>query len=383
MKSSLGKIFLGAFGIIIFSLLLSIGKVFGIQVRIGRIHTQAFGHFCEEFDMVLGKPLDKKTVDFWIPMKKKSNKFLWSLFKANAITAPHSLFDLTYSLLQRGKKEALLSKENIPSYSNIPITRFESIRSTEIVKKKLFLPLGFNQLKDTSRKIVVVCVRDSGYNEQNVNSEEMVESVGFRNNEIQKFIPAIEYLTSNGYNVVRMGRHNKEKVDINHYYDYSKDFLSSDENDFAWFNLAEFVISTGFGAEEAGALLRKKIYLVNVAPLDCLRKSSVYPFSLPMIHFKRSNKQLMRVSEIYSRGADKCYTRQQMDSIDLSVASNTPETIKRFTEQVVNYERALEKGGVENSSLNSLKSKPSVSKYWPNFMETAVDENLLYLNVMD
>jgi hypothetical protein len=91
----------------------------------------------------------------------------------------------------------------------------------------------------------------------------------------------------------------------------------------------------------------------------------------------------MRVSEIYSRGADKCYTRQQMDSIDLSVASNTPETIKRFTEQVVNYERALEKGGVENSSLNSLKSKPSVSKYWPNFMETAVDENLLYLNVMD
>lgn len=383
MKASLGKFLLGLLGSLTYVLLLFLGKIFGIRFRVGKIHTQAFGHFCEEFDMVIGNTSDKATVDFWIPMRKISNKFLWDVFKANTRTAPNLFFDLTYNILQRYKITALLTEKNIPIYSQIPIRRFESTRATKILSNKLLLPHGFNQLKDPSRKIVILCVRDSGHNEENLNSTEMAENVGFRNNEIRDFIPAVRYLTSEGYNVVRMGRHNKEKIDINHYYDYSKDFPSSDENDFAWFNLAEFVISTGFGVEEAGALLRKKIYLVNVAPLDCLKQCAVYPFSLPLIHLNRSNEKLMNVSEIYSRGADKCYTKQQMDSIDLIVSSNTPQVIKKFLEQVVGYERDPQKGRAKISSTESLAAKPLVSKFWPNLKESAADKNLLFLSVME
>jgi putative glycosyltransferase (TIGR04372 family) len=375
--------FFGLLGLLIFVLLVFLGKIFGIRFRIGRIHTQSFGHFCEEFDMVLGSLSDDMTVDLWVPMQKISNRFLWSTFKEHAITAPPLLFDFTYNLVQKCEKRAFLTEENIPSYSKFPIPRFESNRSSTILKKKLFMPYGFDQLKDPSRKIAIVCVRDSGHNEKNQNAEEMAENVGFRNNDIRNFIPAIEYLISEGYNVVRMGRHNKEKIDINHYYDYSKDFPISDESDFAWFNLAEFVISTGFGLEEGGVLLRKKVYLVNVVPLDCLKHCSVYPFSLPLVHFKRCNEQLMKVSEIYSRGADKCYTKQQMNLIDLLVASNAPQTIKKFVEQVVNYETDLREGRVENSSIKSLEAKPLVSKYWQNLNESASDENLLYIRVVD
>lgn len=383
MMVRLGKVFTGLLGLLVFVLLVFLGKILRIRFRVGRIHTQSFGHFCEEFDMVLGKSLEDNTVNLWLPMQKISNKFLWRTFKANAVTAPPLFFDLTYNLLQKCKLMNFLTDENIPIYSQFPTSRFESDRSSTILKDKLHMPLGFNQLKDPARKIVVICIRDSGYNEENLNSEKMAENVGFRNNEILNFVPAIEYLIAEGYNVVRMGRHNKEKIDINHYYDYSKDLPISEENDFAWFNLAEFVISTGFGAEEAGALLRKKIYLVNVAPLDCLRHCLLYPFSLPLVHLKRYSEQLMKVREIYSRGADKCYTKLQMNSTNLSVVSNTPQTIKKFVEQVLKYERDLKKGKVKISSINSREAKPVVSKYWINLKESAVDENLFYMNVVD
>lgn len=377
------KKFLGSFGILIFVLLVLLGKMFHIRFRIGRIHTQAFGHFCEEFDMVLGKSSKDNIVDLWIPMQSISNKFLWSIFKANAITVPSLLFGPVYDVLKKYELMTFLTETNIPNYSNFPISRFENNHSSAILKNKLVKPFGFNQLKDPSRKIVVICIRDSGYDEKRPNSEEMSENIGFRNNDIRNFIPAINYLIAKGYNVVRMGRHNKEKIEISHYYDYSNDLPCSDENDFAWFNLAEFVISTGFGAEEAGALLRKRIYLVNVAPLDCLRPCLIYPFSLPLIHLKQSNNHLMKVIEIYSRGADKSYTKQQMSLTDLSVTSNSPQTIKKFIGQVVKYERDVKDSSVKITPIDLTEAKPVVSKHWINLKESAADENLLYMNIME
>jgi hypothetical protein len=91
----------------------------------------------------------------------------------------------------------------------------------------------------------------------------------------------------------------------------------------------------------------------------------------------------MKVIEIYSRGADKSYTKQQMSLTDLSVTSNSPQTIKKFIGQVVKYERDVKDSSVKITPIDLTEAKPVVSKHWINLKESAADENLLYMNIME
>ena len=88
----------------------------------------------------------------------------------------------------------------------------------------------------------------------------------YRDSDISDYVPMAEFLTSQGYFVVRMGRFNSpmQKTNNPKIIDYANSKFTSDFADVYLYRNCDFVISTSTGIDRIGLLFRKKIGLVNL-----------------------------------------------------------------------------------------------------------------------
>ena len=221
-----------------------------------------------------------------------------------------------------------------------------------------------NEVRSQKKSLVILCVRDSGYDEATRDFLAMERQVGFRNESIHNYLNLIEKLVENNYVVLRMGRHCKEDLRLDGFYDYCRDFEANDLADFFFFLNAEFCISTGFGLEEIGVFLRKRTYLINVAPLGCLKGGPIYPYSLPRKHVDLITGQTLGMNEILERGMDQAYTMQALQAINGGYESNEINLITQFTENLIRLERDYVN---QSQNLVGKNNEIYISKLWPNF----------------
>jgi putative glycosyltransferase (TIGR04372 family) len=127
--------------------------------------------------------------------------------------------------------------------------------------KALLQNLGIG-VKD---KYICLTVRDGSYLKYRFPNKDFSYH-NYRDSDISDYVPMAEFLTSQGYFVVRMGRLNNpmQKTNNPRIIDYANSKFTSDFADVYLFRNCDFVISTSTGMDRIGLLFRKKIGLVNL-----------------------------------------------------------------------------------------------------------------------
>lgn len=174
-----------------------------------------------------------------------------------------------------------------PLFSTLNRSSCEFNQFQELVKDK-----GFN-------KFVCVVIRDSGFDyELNRNLDE-IEMNQLRHTDATWFIPTIKYLNSQGFFVIRMGRHISSQLEIEGlgYIEFSETFkYSNDALEFEIIERCEFMISTGSGPDNIGLLFRKVVLYVNVIPISAIPPSKLCPSALiPTFVLKSTGQKITRV----------------------------------------------------------------------------------------
>lgn len=114
-------------------------------------------------------------------------------------------------------------------------------------------------------KYICLAVRDGSYLRDRFPKRDFSYH-DYRDSDISDYVPMAEFLTSQGYFVVRMGRLNSpmQKTNNPKIIDYANSNFTSDFADVYLFRNCDFIISTSTGMDRIGLLFRKKIGLVNL-----------------------------------------------------------------------------------------------------------------------
>ena len=144
-------------------------------------------------------------------------------------------------------------------------------------------------------------------------------------------IPGINFLTSIGFKVIRMGKNQKKSFVISNknYFDYSLSNLKSDLIDVWLMSRCNLCISTGTGLDQIARIFNNPILFVNHLPLS---DWSSYAKSLthPKYLYNRNTNKLLNLLEYikFSFLKNTDYQKNNIKIVDL----NKDEILKCFKE---------------------------------------------------
>jgi putative glycosyltransferase (TIGR04372 family) len=131
-------------------------------------------------------------------------------------------------------------------------------------------------------KIVCCVFRDHGY-DKSQNDPNYKFKQGYRVTPLENFMPVVTELISLGYYVIRMGRHNSEKLHLNHpkYFDRTEwKFGNDDFLDIFLFGVSEFTVSTGSGIDAFSSFFRKPVLFLNCSTISDLPHTKLWKVAL-------------------------------------------------------------------------------------------------------
>jgi putative glycosyltransferase (TIGR04372 family) len=211
---------------------------------------------------------------------------------------------------------------------------------------------------------VTLLVRDSMYL-QTVYPDQLWGYHDYRNSNVQDYIPAIDWLTENRVWVLRMGRHTKDKLEINknRFVDYSFDTNQSDLLDVWLFANATAVISTATGLDCLAGLYRRPILFLNALPL--IDMASYFNMTwVPKNLIWQKSKEPLNLSQSVKH---TYYSQSEYINNGIEIVSLTPEEIK---ESVKEFWEDLRGGSyLSFSTIERQKQFWKILKTLPNYQK--------------
>jgi len=153
----------------------------------------------------------------------------------------------------------------------------------------------------------------------------------WRNADIMTYIPAIEYITKEGW-VIRIGE-GKALPDMHRVIDYANSPYKSDWMDVYLCAKCKFFIGTSSGMYTIAMAFGVPICMTNLIPY----KVATYLTSQDLFISKLAKKdnKYLTFKEMYSSILFYATTAYQIDGYEL--IDNTPEEIKEVTEEMYDY----------------------------------------------
>lgn len=251
-----------------------------------RLNSGSIGHFVQDTELVLHniKSIFETQSNFkpiFILERKICNSYFeHMLYSLNLLFVPWFPSYLLHRVLRkfsrkyRMRDNIILDKDRqklaqVYATSSIYYLPDSDIRrGYELVEK-----LGITSLS----KVVYLVIRDRGYDDfMKDNSFDSKQS--WRQTPVAFFLPMVERLIERGFTVVRIGRHNVEKLRINSdkYVDItSSPKIDADFLDFFLSYICQFAVSTGSGMDTLPQLFRKPTLFLNVAGLYSFPKTKL------------------------------------------------------------------------------------------------------------
>ena len=310
--------------------------------RINKIISHKIGHFCSPIEIyICEKKIDpKKTLIIWFMDRKVSNKFIKKQWSQKLLVLPRPILEPIYILFQKYKffsffledfskesdavKRSLKEKIKQIDDKNILLKCDPSIKFNDNEKKE-----GENYLKKIgfhNKKFITFSARSSNFHDEKI--------IDVRNSSINNKILAMKFLVSQGYKAIRMGKNEKERLNINdtNILDYA---ISSDRSDFLDIYLiskCEFILSTSSGLFELAVLFRKPRLIVNYFNIEGLE---YYPLN-QMIMLKKiknlNTNKYVSFEEVYKKKLHYNVSVSQMNNLGYEVIENSEQEIKKATE---------------------------------------------------
>ena len=272
---------------------------------------------------------------------------------------PNFIFETFYNFL-------VLLKENdhICKSSNTDRDTMHVMENSKQVMKinKKDNRKGFDFLKSlgikSNSKIVLINIRDQAYYNHKPSSD-------FRNSNIKNFIPAINYLTSKGFYVFRMGSKVNKPLNLknNKFFDYSTNGMRSEFLDVFLAMNCYFCISTGSGFDALPMIARKPVLLASFSPIGYLWSFSNSTIHLFKHHYDVQRKKKLSLKEIFQLGLSQSLNTQDYLIKGVKLIENSPLEIKNATREMLMYLKDKKK--ISNNNLHkkffSIIDKEAVS----------------------
>ena len=293
-----------------------------------------------------------KSLDIFVIDNFVCSKFLYKKIKEKYLTIPYIFFDIFFILNYLSYKNNFFLK----FIARRPIRDFKDINPNSDLNKQEFdinllldnseLELSLNKeeikkgekifsenVKVNFKGIVLLCVRSADY--YNLKFPDFDSKfMNYRNYNLSTFVPAINYLTSKGYLVLRMG-HNIEKLEVNNdlVIDYSHMPWRSEFMDYYLGYACDFCISTGFGADMFSRLHRKPMGIISAAIDEIYYLHKNYTFIFNNVKIRGSNSNLT-LKEIFENDMHLLENVQKIDKTKFELVQNTSEEIKDLVIEV-------------------------------------------------
>jgi putative glycosyltransferase (TIGR04372 family) len=343
------------------------------SVRIRIIHVDRIGHLALNNDLFFRRLkagyFGKKRF-ILIGVGKKggyliANRTLYRIIKKEAtknikITFIDSFFIYRLLCISSIKLKEYGINLNLEMNSNeVEFSSYEKVfyfsERDRIAGQRKIEDLGVSQNKD----IVCVFARDSAYLSSKDNSKDWSYH-DYRDADINTYIPAIKYLVSRGYFVIRIGSTVLERVNYKSksFIDYPYSNFKSDFMDIFLINISKFVVGTTSGITDVATIFNIPFLGVNYAPFTespLGRRDRFIPKKMINISgkiVKYINALELGVDDVYL-GDDFC------KRTGLLYVDNTKEEI---LEAVIEMESVINGSYAENE-----KDKILLNKYFSNF----------------
>ena len=307
-----------------------------IHIRIGSIRNDVMGNSVYDADYYLcqKKKQKKKTLDifYFEKMNHVINKQLIKMFKDKFIIsflfrylnhANNLLYHSSDFKVDFGHGRDL----NGTLYFSGPNFNFdnnENKKGFNFLKK-----IGFDINKD---KFICLTVRDDAYRKKTFGHDFMDLSFwdyqNFRNAKIENYYDISKVLLDKGYWVIRMGKIQKNKMNINHnkFLDYSFSTYKDDFLDIWLMANCFFSISNSTGIDEVAKMFRKPIVITDMAyyNLPNLNLHSLTCFK-KMIY--KESKKLISLKEIIQNNYIEFSRTEHFTENGIELIDNSPQEI--------------------------------------------------------
>lgn len=324
------------------------------SLRVGYIPSQTISRIALMLRNLSGA--DKKSLRWliWFNDNCISNKVIANAIKQYVHVYPASLVKPLYDLFWKLKLDNFLVHDNeINSHdekeSKLSIHQILSSSEIEYCQEQLRI-----NLKDCERRLAILCVRDNLYDSL-FRSDSIAFQLNHRNSDIQTFLELVQFLISEDYNVIRIGRHVRERANFQSefYWDYATSNIQSDLLDVYFFSIAKLCVSTRYGVDDLATLFRVPLFLFDHAE-DLMCKDAL--FVHPKLFF-RGEKRILSMDEINFLKISDFRTALDFEKVGVCFKSNTPKVLKNAMKEGL----SLLRSGQLNSTQISTEWKKLVN----------------------
>jgi putative glycosyltransferase (TIGR04372 family) len=354
--SNLNKVFKMSFyeilsypiGILIVFFIRSISPF--VLIKFSPIRSSRIGHFagntelaCLEIKQYLKTKSKKQIIFFYFKDKTISNLYLGKMWRRTIKVLPRNIGKSIVSINRIFKgfeKFEFYPKCEDRDVYNLLDSSPPTLKFTESEIK-----FGFDQLEKMgvpkNKKYVCLIVRDSAY----LNSEEYAYH-NYRNCNIENYILAAEWLTRNGYCVIRMGSkvERKFKSDNPHIFDYATNGFRTEFLDIFICANCFFAISTSTGLDSIPIIFRKPIVFAPFVPLAYIFTFSSNFLGITKHHFSNIKNRNLSLVEIFDLGIAGGLKSDDFSQLGVTLKENDPEEIRLVVEEMhlmLNFDLAL------------------------------------------
>ncbi len=374
------KLLLVPLSLIIISIVILLKKF--LIIRFGKIPTERFGHLAANIEIysgekkLLNNSSNIKIFDFFCFVGKFGNKTLMNLIKKKYFIFPEIIIDTILFLLNKLN----LKKHIIPKYSygyDLYNLVYTTPVKLEFTKKEIIS--GIKLLKkiniDKNDKIVTFYLRDKAYNslifKENNNFHD------YRDSNAIDFQSTANYLSKNGYKVIRMGRHSQESlIEDENIFDYSFSDIRSDFLDIFISSVSNFFVTTNTGMETISThSFKKSGIIVNFLPYLNINFYKWVPYSILLPKKIKRNNHLLTFEEIFSNSLCGYIDTNDYNKENLQIINNSPVEILEATKEYINYKKF---------GKNFLNSKDlELQKYFWDIYNKSFSKNLKFFKYVD
>lgn len=182
----------------------------------------------------------------------------------------------------------------------------------------------------------------------------------YRDIDIHTYIPAIEYLTQQGFWVVRMGESTvKPLPEMEKVIDYARSPLKSDFLDIVLIGECEFFVGCNCGLSLIPHIFNKPALWSNSVPIDICPWDD-FTFWIPKLIFSRDQGRYLTFPEVIELGVGKFHRMQEYVAQNLEVHANSAEDILEATKEV--HRRYL---GAMDASGEELRVQEAINALFP------------------
>lgn len=311
-----------------------------LLIKFSPIRSSRIGHFagntelaCLEIKELSKKNIKKEVVFFYFKDKTICNKFLAKMWCRTITVVPRDIAKAVVFLnrffkgYEKFEFHPKCNDRDIYNLldSNPPILEFTPLE----------IQYGFDQLKQMgvpkNSKYVCLIVRDSAY----LNSEDYSYH-NYRNCDIDNYKLAADWLTKEGYFVIRMGSKVEREFKTNNtmIFDYATNGYRSEFLDIFISANCTFAISTSTGLDAISILFRKPIVFAPFVPLAFIFTFSSKFIAITKHHFSILENRNLTLSEIFQFGLSGCLKTDDFTKKGVVLIENTPEEIRAVVEEM-------------------------------------------------